>query len=175
VLLPVNGANTTKAEPLNVLSISRDGGRRTELRHREAGLPVSTAVTAHPPQTSRLCTVLLVDDDGLIRMAAADTLKDLGHHVIEAPSGTRALEILRAGAAVDMVMTDQAMPGMTGTQLAAAIREAWPDLPVVIATGYPELTEGSNLDLPRLNKPYGQDELTAVIVRLMRARAKPTP
>jgi hypothetical protein len=62
-----------------------------------------------------------------------------------------------------------------GTQPVAEIRAWWPELPVVIATGYPELPKGSNLDLPRLNKPYGQEELAAMIARLMPARAAPTP
>jgi CheY-like chemotaxis protein len=98
-------------------------------------------------------------------------LKDLGHRVIEAPSGRRALEILRAGTAVDLVMTDQAMPGMTGTQLAAEIREAWPDLPILLASGYAELPANDGPDLPRLRKPYQQASLAAAIAGLMHARA----
>ena len=134
----------------------------------------ATAGATLPPQSACSWTVLLVEDDALISMATADLLEDLGHRVIEAPSGRKALEVLRAGTGVDMVMTDQAMPGMTGTQLVAEIRASWPDLPVVIATGYPELPKGGNLELPRLNKPFGQDELAAMIDRVMPARAKPT-
>jgi CheY-like chemotaxis protein len=135
----------------------------------------ATAGGTLPPQAIDPGIVLLVEDDALISMATADLLEDLGHRVIKAPSGRKALEILRAGTSVDVVMTDQAMPGMTGTQLVAEIRASWPDLPVVIATGYPELPKGGNLELPRLNKPYGQDELAAMIARVMHARAKPIP
>ena len=127
--------------------------------------------TGSPLQSTRPCVVLLVEDDALISMAAADVLKDFGHRVIEAPSGTKALEILRAGAAVDLVITDQAMPGMTGMELAAEIRAAWPDLPIVIATGYAKLPEGNGLGLTRLDKPYGQEDLAAAIARLMPAAA----
>jgi CheY-like chemotaxis protein len=84
---------------------------------------------APPPQPVRPRTILLVDDDALISMATSEMLKDLDHQVIAAPSATKALEILQAGAAVDLVITDQAMPAMTGAQLAAEIRGAWPDLP----------------------------------------------
>ena len=72
-------------------------------------------------------------------------LKDLGHRVIEAPSGRRALEILRAGTPIDVVVSDEAMPGMRGTELAVEIRASWPDLPVILATGYAELPKGSAL------------------------------
>ena len=119
---------------------------------------------------SPACTVLLVDDDALISMATSDTLKDLGHRVIEAPSGRKALEILRAGTAVDVVVTDQAMPGMTGSQLAAEIRASWPDLPVILATGYAELPgDADDLGLPRLDKPFGQEDLAAAIAGVLRA------
>jgi CheY-like chemotaxis protein len=117
----------------------------------------------------------LVDDDALISMATSEMLKDLGHRVIEAPSGSKALEILRTGTAVDVVITDQAMPGMTGTQLAAEIRAAWPDLPVIIATGYAELPEDRDRKLPRLDKPYGQDDLAAAIDRLLGAGTTASP
>ena len=63
--------------------------------------------------------ILVVDDDPLIGSATTAMLEDLGHVVIETTSGTRALEALRSGPMIDLVITDQAMPGMTGTQLVA--------------------------------------------------------
>src|SRR5260370_41743054 len=57
------------------------------------------------------------------------------------------------------MMTDHVMPGMTGIELAAASREVRPALPILLATGYADLPEGSPLDLPRLAKPYHQDQL----------------
>jgi signal transduction histidine kinase/CheY-like chemotaxis protein len=123
------------------------------------------------PQAPRSCTVLLVDDDALISMATCEMLKDLGHRVIEANSGSKALEILRAGTPVDLVVSDEAMPNMRGTQLAAAIRASWPGLPIILATGYAELPKGSELELPLLRKPYSEEDLAAVIARAIGARA----
>jgi signal transduction histidine kinase/CheY-like chemotaxis protein len=125
------------------------------------------------PQRPRCCAVLVVDDDRLISAATGEMLKDLGHRVIEAASGSRALEILRAGTPVDVVVSDEAMPGMRGTELAAEIRASWPDLPVILATGYAELPKSSALRLPMLRKPYAQEDLAAAIVKVI--GAKPAP
>ena len=125
------------------------------------------------PQVPRSCAVLVVDDDALISAATGEMLKDLGHQVIEAPSGGKALEILRAGTPIDVVVSDEAMPGMRGTELAAEIRASWPDLPVILATGYAELPKGSALRLPMLRKPYAQEDLAAAIVNVI--GAKPSP
>jgi len=123
------------------------------------------------------CTVLLVDDDALISMATCEMLRDLGHRVIEAPSGGKALEILRAATPIDVVVSDEAMPGMRGTQLAAEIRASWPDLPVILATGYADLPKdsGLTLTLPLLRKPFAQEDLAAAIVKAIGARARPAP
>jgi CheY-like chemotaxis protein len=115
----------------------------------------------------------LVDDDALISMATCAMLKDLGHRVVEAPSGSKALDILRSGTPVDLVVSDEAMPNMRGTQLAAEIRAAWPDLPIILATGYAELPKGSGLRLPLLRKPYSQQDLAAAIASAIGAQAPP--
>ncbi|MEA2779210.1 MAG: hypothetical protein QOK29_754 [Rhodospirillaceae bacterium] len=112
------------------------------------------------------CTILLVDDDPLISMSTAEMLMDLGHQVVEASSGSMALEILRAGTKVDVVMTDQAMPGMTGVELAAQIRASWPSVAIILATGYAELPKGSGLELPQIDKPYSHEDLADAIGRL---------
>jgi len=117
--------------------------------------------------------VLVVDDDVLIGAATGEMLKDLGHRVIEAASGSKALEILRAGTPIDVVVSDEAMPGMRGTELAAEIRASWPDLPVILATGYAELPKGSPVQLPILRKPYAQEDLATAIVNVI--GAKPLP
>jgi CheY-like chemotaxis protein len=142
---------------------------------RAPALPASaTAAPARAaPHLPRSCTVLLVDDDALISMATGEMLKDLGHQVIEAPSGSRALEILRTGTPIDVVVSDEAMPHMRGTQLAAAIRASWPDLPVILATGYADLPKDSELKLPLLRKPYAQEDLAAAIIKALGANARP--
>jgi signal transduction histidine kinase len=111
--------------------------------------------------------ILVVDDDPLIGSATVAMLEDLGHVVIETTSGTRALEILWTGPMVDLVITDQAMPGMTGTQLSRQIRRNWPALPIILATGYADLPNGEDPGLPRLSKPYQQEELAAMIAQVL--------
>jgi len=113
--------------------------------------------------------VLAVDDDALVLTNTAAMLEDLGHRVFEASSGEQALEILGQESSVDLVLTDQAMPGMTGSQLAEAVRSRWPGTPVILATGYAELTPGTVPALLRLSKPFGQRELSEAIGRLVDA------
>jgi CheY-like chemotaxis protein len=92
----------------------------------------------------------------------------LGHQVIEANSATEALDLFRARADIDLLITDQAMPAMTGSDLIAAIRAERPDLPVVLATGYGETPSDGNVAVHRLGKPFGQIELRRAIVTATR-------
>ena len=106
--------------------------------------------------------VLAVDDDTLVLMNTTFLLEDLGHKVIAAASGKQALQVLRAGHDIRLVIVDQAMPGMTGTELIREIRAHWPDMPIILATGYGELPSGTTVDF-KLTKPFGQDELSHAI------------
>jgi PAS domain S-box-containing protein len=108
-------------------------------------------------------TVLAIDDDALVLANTAAMLDDLGHVVLEASSGEEALTFLRRGRKVDLVITDYAMPGMTGLHLAEAIRAEWPRMPILLATGYAEVALDSHLALPRLNKPYQQADLADAV------------
>ncbi len=112
---------------------------------------------------TRPLVVLAVDDDGLVLMNTAVMLQDMGHTVFEATSGNQALEILRREPSVDLVITDHAMPRMTGAQLAAAIKAERPGLPVILATGYAELPPGVDANLPKLGKPFRQQELMQAV------------
>ena len=125
-----------------------------------------------PAKILRPLRVLAVDDDALVLMNTVAMLEDLGHSVYEAYSGREALEILRREDSVDLVITDQAMPQMTGTQLAKAIKHEWPDIPVLLATGYADRAPGDDISLPQLTKPYLQGELADAIVRVNPARRK---
>ena len=102
-------------------------------------------------------------------MSTVDMLEDLGHIVIEANSGKRALEIIDDGRVIDLMMTDQAMPGMTGIQLAEIVRARRPKMPVLLATGYTDLPTSKLANLPRLSKPYQQSQLQAEIEKLLDA------
>jgi PAS domain S-box-containing protein len=114
------------------------------------------------PRTRPL-VVLAVDDDGLVLMNTAVMLQDMGHTVFEATSGNQALDILRRERSVDLVITDHAMPKMTGIQLASAIKAERPDLPIILATGYAELPPGVDTELPKLGKPFRQQELMQAV------------
>jgi PAS domain S-box-containing protein len=120
----------------------------------------------------RSLVILAVDDDFLILTNTIAMLEDLGHVGIDASSGKEALDILRRNDSIDLVITDQAMPGMTGVQLAEAIKEEWPDLPVMLATGYAELGRGAGADLPKLSKPFTQAELGTHLARIHPRPAK---
>jgi len=128
-------------------------------------LPVATAAPeAESPahvaaKVNRSAVILYVDDDPLIAMSTMEMLEDLGHRVIGANSGLHALDIIKSDQPIDLMMTDHVMPGMTGIELAAASRELRPSLPILLATGYADLPEGAQPDLPRLAKPYHQDQL----------------
>ncbi|TXR46364.1 hybrid sensor histidine kinase/response regulator [Phyllobacterium endophyticum] len=102
--------------------------------------------------------ILAVDDDVLVLLNTVAMLEDLGHTVIEASSGRQALELL-SKENFDLVITDQAMPNMTGAQLIEAIKRQWPNMPVILATGYAELPDGAQLDIPLLSKPFRQMDL----------------
>jgi len=136
-------------------------------------LPIATspAVDERPvpqaPKQRRSAVILFVDDDPLIAMSTMEMLEDLGHQVIGASSGLHALDILRSDQPIDLMMTDHLMPGMTGIELAAASREVRPRLPVLLATGYADLPEGVSTDVPRLSKPYHQDQLRDRLEQLL--------
>ncbi|GAA4330538.1 response regulator [Pigmentiphaga soli] len=117
----------------------------------------------------RNLTILVVDDDALVGASTAALLEDMGHTSIEAESGERALGILRSGRPVDLVITDYSMPGMTGAELAKAVRAQFPSLPVLLATGYAELPPDAEPDLPKLRKPYQQNQIVAEIARCVGA------
>ncbi|WP_158918805.1 response regulator [Caulobacter sp. S45] len=115
-------------------------------------------------------TILLVDDDPLIAASTVALLEDLGHDVVEVNSGADALGALENGLRPDLIITDHAMPGMTGMELAVTVRVRTPDMPILLATGYAELDMAEAIDLPRLAKPYTQDQLSAQISRLLPPR-----
>lgn len=155
------------------LRLSSEPGRGTVA---ELLLPVAQGTVAakapsraapRPAPPRRKARLLYVDDDFLIALSTVALLEDLGHQVVHAGSGRAALDVLRQGKDVDLLITDYAMPGMTGTQLAEEARKLRPNLPVLLATGFADLPAGSGPDLPRLNKPYRQGELAQHIAQLI--------
>ncbi len=111
---------------------------------------------------------LLVDDEEIVRMSTADMLEELGFEVRQANSAEAALALIATGTRPDLLVTDHLMPGMTGVDLARAIHEQVPGLPVLIVSGYAE-AEGVAPDLPRLNKPFKRVDLAASVTALINA------
>ncbi|HWQ87619.1 PAS domain S-box protein [Brevundimonas sp.] len=114
--------------------------------------------------------ILAVDDDQLVLTNTVAMLEDLGHTVIAALSAKEGLEAAGAHAELDLVITDEVMPRMSGSQMAAEILRSRPDLPIGIVTGYADLADrGSRLSLglPRLAKPFTQDALATFVDQLM--------
>lgn len=111
-------------------------------------------------------TVLLVDDDHLVRDMLGDVLRQFGYEVRQAHSGEQALALLDDG--IDLLLTDFAMPEFNGAQLAMAARLRYPRLPVAFLTGYAEL---QGLELPDsvvIQKPVQAQELARVLNELLR-------
>ena len=121
---------------------------------------VMASCTAVP--SPQQLTILVVDDDELVLSSTVAMLEYLGHQVIEAGSGDEALVVIASGGAIDLVITDQGMPGMTGLQLAEVVRQRWPELPVMLCTGYQE--EARPLGgMVLLAKPFGQEQLAKAV------------
>jgi PAS domain S-box-containing protein len=118
---------------------------------------------APPAPQRRPLTVLAVDDDALVLANTRAMLEDLGHTVVVAFSGEQALEQLGNMPAIDLLITDHAMPKMTGVDLAKEVARRRPGLPIILATGYADLPPGTDAGLPRLSKPYRQDALAEAV------------
>jgi CheY-like chemotaxis protein len=103
-------------------------------------------------------------------MNATAMLEDLGYTVLGAASAKQALEIVRRERPVDVVITDQVMPQMTGVELASAIRAEYPNLPVIVATGYAELPPGEHPGLSVLAKPFRQKDLVQAILESIKGQ-----
>jgi CheY-like chemotaxis protein len=112
--------------------------------------------------------VLIVEDEALLRMNAAEIIRDAGFEVIETTNADEAISVLEARSDVYIVFTDIQMPGsMDGVKLAHAIRNRWPPIALVITSGHvrpkpEELPHAAHF----LAKPYHPDELATVLHRL---------
>ena len=133
-------------------------GVRPDLAERdEPGL-------ARPP---RRATILLVDDEDLVRRGTADMLQDIGYDVVEAASGSEALRVLQTEAEIDLLITDYLMPTMSGVDLARQVQSVKPGIPILLITGYSTISEGPGAELARLAKPFRQTELASRVAGLI--------
>ena len=108
--------------------------------------------------------VLVVDDEPLVLDSTAVMLEELGYDALRAETGEAALQLLEEGTEVVAVVTDHAMPGMTGAALAQKLRSVRPGLPVIIATGFAGAHANEPPDIaPVLNKPYSLSALSEAL------------
>jgi signal transduction histidine kinase/ActR/RegA family two-component response regulator len=134
---------------------------------------VSDAPSLIPTPYIGPCTVLIVDDDLLVMTGISAMIEDLGHTPIEAHSGAEALARLASDTEIDVVITDHAMPAMTGLQLAGQVHQTYPGLPVILATGYAELPgDPASLGILRLAKPCNQYEIAMAIQSALGSRRR---
>lgn len=159
------------------LVISSESGRGTTV---SIWLPVASAedgltppdeeaaVDTALPSSDQPLVILAVDDDDLVLINTAGMLEELGHTVFQAGSAADALRMLQQGD-VDLVITDHAMPRMTGAELADALEESHPGLPVIITTGFAELPPHATKRL-RLDKPFRQGDLARIVAIAGRER-----
>lgn len=104
-------------------------------------------------------TILVVEDDAIVRMLIVDVLEELEYNVLEAEDGEAALAVLEnESSVIDLMMTDHGLPGISGKELAAKTRVLRPSLPILFASGYAE-----NIDVPpgmhSIGKPFSIDQL----------------
>ncbi|SDU51224.1 hybrid sensor histidine kinase/response regulator [Pseudomonas yamanorum] len=132
----------------------------------------AVASTANTPAAShqQSLEILLVDDDPLVLISTGAMLEDLGHHVVAAADGHAALAFLAQGTRFDLVITDMAMPDMTGIELAGNIEALYPKIPIILSSGFAEISLNLKTTLTRLPKPFDQSALAKVIAETLRTR-----
>jgi CheY-like chemotaxis protein len=157
------------------LRVSSEAGKGTRaeiwlrvsdlVARKSAPEPEARANDAH----ARRLAVLVVDDDPLVLENTAAMLDDLGHAVTEARSGEEALVLLEASTGFDLIVSDQAMPGMTGLELLAGVRTSGRQVPFILASGYAEIPQQGASDALRLAKPFDQSSLARAIETSLRS------
>jgi PAS domain S-box-containing protein len=164
-----------------VLGMTQQSGGKLYLKSKpgegttaELCLPVAPSeeeaekkdITPSAAPLSRALRIVSADDDPLVAFNTLAMLEELGHTVFSASSAAEALTLIGEKGDIDLLITDQAMPGMTGSELAEAVRRDWPHLPIIIATGYAELPEGPAQAIPRLAKPFFARDLADAIASI---------
>lgn len=110
-----------------------------------------------------MISILLVEDEALIRFLAEEELTELGYTVTAAASGDEAAELIGIGACFDLLVTDIRMPGMDGWTLARLAKSALPDLEVIYVTGFAGETHDPLEGMPVVRKPYRLEQLQEAI------------
>ncbi|MGK2912262.1 MAG: response regulator [Sphingobium sp.] len=152
--------------------LGNEAQHRLLAEQQKATPDIAPSKVATPVPIQRKHTIVLVEDDDLIRANTQEILRELGHSVIDARDGEAALQALNDNSA-DILITDIGLPGISGTELARQTRERWPDIAVIFATGDESASSLSGLDdAIGLGKPYTPRMLADAIESATKAEAR---
>ena len=113
-------------------------------------------------------TILVVEDETLVRLWIADELRTAGFLVVEAVNADEALTVLRGSIPIDLVMTDVRMPGsLDGRELAKTVRAVWPDLKIILCSGDPPASPDRMAIDAFFAKPCDPTRLVSLIKELL--------
>jgi CheY-like chemotaxis protein len=126
-----------------------------------------------------VATVLIVEDEAVVRDLIVEVLKDLGYRTLQASDGAEALDILRSKACIDLLLTDVGLPNVNGRQLAEAARVNRKSLKVLFMTGYAEraelLSDALEVGMELITKPFQIEALSQRVADMLRVDAANTP
>jgi PAS domain S-box-containing protein len=149
------------------------GTRVTMYLPRAATAPANAGVQERSRGYTGTCAILLVEDNPEVADASMGLLEQLGCEVRCVADAEAALQALERDTTIDLVLSDIVMPGrMDGLALARAVREKYPGLQVLLATGYSEAAQGVDAEFPILRKPYQIGELSKAVATLMSERSE---
>jgi len=162
------------------LFIDSELGKGTEVRlffpeHSVApkATPLGEEEGAHAPSAQDAETILVVEDEELVRSMTCAILERVGYRVLSAPGASEAIWILKTHAAsIDMVLTDLIMPGLTGAELAKRVRAIDPEIGILFMSGHggSALDEVAKSEIPLLGKPFTADSLTRLVREILDKR-----
>jgi len=144
---------------------------------RTQGQVVETQQASHDPdEPKRSLRVLVVEDNAQVAEVAVSILAERGHTVVSTASASEALHVLNSGQPFDAILSDLVMPGeMNGFDLAQRVRERWPTLPVLLATGYSDqAAKAIKAGFPLISKPYQPAALLLAVEGTALAATAPT-
>lgn len=145
-------------------AIAGSGTITITVSQRFAGSDKAPNAAADRNAAFHAAQILLVDDESIVRLATAYMLRDAGYEVMEASSGEQARAFVCEGMQPDLLVTDQLMAGIKGTELPGELVTLIPELRVLIATGYSDLPDNQ---FPRISKPFGSRELVQRVAELL--------
>lgn len=125
--------------------------------------------SSEPADSSSPKTVMIVEDEILIRMALADAIIDEGYRVFQAVNADEALVILRSREQIDLVVTDVRMPGsIDGLGLVTKLRENWPKIKILLVSGHLSEVQMKNVADAAFVKPYRHSVVIKCIDNLLK-------